>query len=351
MPQQIFDRRQVDNFSLLNLIDARASGKPARAEREIGMAHRAVDLAALQRTESRGDLIPLDVLRRDLNTGTPSAGGALVGGRPANTIIESLQPRPLLMRLGAEVLGGLGDDLSLPRGTADPTVTWLDEGDEVTASDPTFDDVALAYHDVSAQTEVSRRLLKQSSPDIEAYVLRTLARSVALALEREAFVGDGTGNKPTGILETASVQSFGTGTITPTANIFLDGRQAIEDSSAEVNADTLAYVMSPSLANALAQTPWSTGSSRSIIENRRLDGIPVFVSTYLPASVTGSTGTAILADWSQLVIGEFSIGGIDLLVDPYSSSKSGKARLTAFYACDIALRHPESFCAGTFDVS
>ena len=38
--------------------------------------------------------------------------------------------------------------------------------------------------------------------------------------------------------------------------------------------------------------------------------------------------------------------GLDIIVDPYSGSSSGRVTVTTFLSCDVAVRQPVSFCVG-----
>jgi hypothetical protein len=48
--------------------------------------------------------------------------------------------------------------------------------------------------------------------------------------------------------------------------------------------------------------------------------------------------------WNQLIMCFWS--GLDILVDPYSNSKSGSIRVVAHQDVDIVVRHPASFTRG-----
>lgn len=53
----------------------------------------------------------------------------------------------------------------------------------------------------------------------------------------------------------------------------------------------------------------------------------------------------MLGDWSELMIGYWS--ELDILVNPYESSaySKGNVQVRAMATCDVAVRHPEAFCA------
>ena len=52
---------------------------------------------------------------------------------------------------------------------------------------------------------------------------------------------------------------------------------------------------------------------------------------------------AFLGNWNDLLIGMW--GALDILVDPYTYSKSGGLLVRALQDVDIAVRHAESFAA------
>ncbi len=63
---------------------------------------------------------------------------------------------------------------------------------------------------------------------------------------------------------------------------------------------------------------------------------------------TGTNEHAIIyGNFADLIIGLW--GAVNLLLDPYSLSKSGAMRVTAFQDMDVCIPpHAESFCVGEF---
>ena len=54
-------------------------------------------------------------------------------------------------------------------------------------------------------------------------------------------------------------------------------------------------------------------------------------------------GTAILADWSQIILGTWS--ELDLLVNPFEAEayRRGNVLIRGILTADVAVRHPEAF--------
>jgi hypothetical protein len=58
------------------------------------------------------------------------------------------------------------------------------------------------------------------------------------------------------------------------------------------------------------------------------------------------TGNVILADWSQLLVGQW--GGLELAADGGGSNfATGSVSVRAIMDIDFAVRHPEAFCVVT----
>ena len=55
-------------------------------------------------------------------------------------------------------------------------------------------------------------------------------------------------------------------------------------------------------------------------------------------------GDVIMGNFADLLVAMW--GGLDLTVDPYSNSKSGRLRIVVFQDVDFAVRRTESFCLG-----
>lgn len=341
--------RDIRQYSLVRAIRAAASGNWRGAELELE-ASRAT--AERLRKEPRGFFVPLDVMeRRDMTVGTPTAGGNLVAtDLLAQSFIELLRNRLVVQRAGARVLGGLVGDVAIAKQTGGATGYWVAESGSPTESNLTVGQVTMTPHTVGAFTDMSRKLLKQSSLDVEALVRDDLASVLALAIDRAALHGSGTSNEPTGIANTSGIGSVvgGTNGANPTwANIV-----ALETAVATANADmgALAYVTNANVRGYLKTAEKSASTGQFIWEsgNTPLNGYPALVSSQVRNDLDKGTSVGICSaiffgNWRDLLIGMW--GGLDILVDPYTGGTSGTVRVVAFQDVDIAVRHAESFSA------
>ena len=245
---------------------------------------------------------------------------------------------------------GLNGNLAIPRQTGGATAYWVAEGVAPTESQQAFDQVGLTPKTVAAFTDFSRKLLLQSSLDIENFVRADLATVLALELDRAAVNGSGSGSEPRGILNTSGIGAVAGGTngLAPTwANIV-----ALETAVANANAavNNLGYLTNTKVRGQLKGTEkWSTSGNPIWQDSSNpLNGYKAGVSNQVPSNLTKGTSSGICSailfgNFADLIIGMW--GSLDVLVNPYILSGTGSVRIEVFQDTDIAVRHPESFSA------
>ena len=147
---------------------------------------------------TQGIIATLSVWRRDLTIGGyPRVVQTSVG----EEIIPFLRAKTVCGRLGATILDGLtGGNLKLPRATLGGTASWLPETGPGTDSDQSFGSFTIIPKRISGSTVVSKQLVYQSSPDIEAFIADDIATAIGVAVDNAAINGTGTVPQPLGIL-------------------------------------------------------------------------------------------------------------------------------------------------------
>jgi HK97 family phage major capsid protein len=355
-PEIGMSEKEIKQYSFMRAIRTQIDNRfKAEFERE------ASDAAAKKMgKEPQGLYVPYDVLRaeyegqRDLTKGTGSAGGFLVStDLLASSFIGLLRNRMMVRALGAQTLGGLVGDILIPRLGGGATAYWVDENGAPTESQQAFEQVAMQPRTVGAFTEMSRKLLLQSSLDVENLTRSDLATVLALAIDLAAINGSGLSNQPKGILKTTGIGSVAIGTDggPPLWAHMVDLESQIANKNADVN--TLAYLTNSKVRGKLKQTEKAANTAQFIWENGNevgfgmVNGYRSGVSNQVPSDLTKGTGTNLSAilfgNWSDLLIGEW--GALDILVNPYANDKTGAVRVRVLQDVDIAVRHPESFAA------
>ena len=204
-------------------------------------------------------------------------------------------------------------------------------------SQQAFDQVNMTPKTVGAFVDYTRRLLLQSSIDVEAMIRDDIAKVIAIKLDNAAIYGSGSSNEPLGIKDTTGVgtqalTSFGT----------FGEYIAMETDVAVANADVdnMFYLINASARGALKSTEkTSTSTANFVFQDNQINGYNAIVSNQL------ADNDVLFGDFSQFVIGMWS--GLDLTVDPYAMSTSGSVRIVALQDVDFAVKQPGAFCFGT----
>lgn len=329
-------KEETGRYSIMNAIRAHVSGdwKAAGFEREVNIA-----MADKMGRDAQGFFVPTQVLGRALDSTTATTAAELVGtDHRADMFIELLRPRSIVASLGARMMDGLVGNVDIPKQTGAATFQWLAEGGDVAATDPTTGTVTLSPKTIAGATEMTRRLMKQSSPSVEQVVMNDLLDGLALAIDLAALAGSGAANQPRGILNTTGVGSVTLGAGVVTHDNVVDIKTAVNSANAMQGALGWAF----------------NATQRGIMEKARVDaGSGQFV---LPQGATNLSGyryelsnqlandKMIFGNWSDLLIGSW--GGVDVKPDEYAKAASGGLVLRVFQDLDIAVRHAESFAVG-----
>ena len=351
------------NYSIVRAIRAAAANDWREAGFELEISRAVAD--RLDR-DPQGFFVPAEWMRsalvpgaerRDLSVGVPSAGGYTVAtDLLVSSFVDLLRNRMVVRAAGATVLGDLVGDIDIPKHTGASTMYWLGEGEDATESQPTLGQVALSPKTAGGYVDLTRRLLKQSSIDIEAFVRGDLSTTIALGIDLAALHGAGAGNEPKGVAATSGIGSVvgGTNGLAPTWAHVVELETDVSVANADVGS--LAYITNAKVRGKLKTTETASGSGIFVWNTDTagrpgvgsLNGYPAFVSNQVSSTLDKGTSTGVCSaiffgNWADLVIALWGV--LDLLVDPYTLSKSGGVRVVAFQDIDIGLRNAASFSA------
>ena len=331
-------QKEVKRFSFVRALNYLANPGDQSARREAEFEIEVGQAASKQyERSSNGIVVPNEVLRRDLNVGTATAGGNLVDDvLLSGSFIDLLRNRLALADAGMTTLTGINGNISIPKQGSSATAYWVGEGSSPTESQQTIEQVNLSPKTCGAFVDYSRKLLLQSSIDVEQMVRDDLARVLALELDRVGLNGSGSSNQPLGLINTTGI---GTQTIT-TFGTFAE-YIGMETDVAVANADagSLRYIINASARGALKSTEKATNTGMFVYENDEINGYPVTVTNQL------ANNDALFGDFSQLIMAMWS--GLDLTVDPYAGATAGTVRIIALQDVDFAVKQPGAFCYGT----
>jgi HK97 family phage major capsid protein len=378
-PEIGMSKKDAEQFSLCRVMLAAAD--PMNAARIAPFEMEASRAAQDKRGDSRKDrehaiTVPADVLsramslspemlssaqrmmmaQRDLVVGTAAAGGNFVATDLLGaSFIDMLRNAMVLDRLGITWLRDLNGNIAIPSQSGAATGYWVAENGAPTESQQTSGQVTLTPKTVGAFTDFSRRLLLQSSLDVEAFVRADLAATLGQMLQAAAINGSGASNEPTGILNASGIGAVvgGTNGLAPTYDHMVD----LESAVANVNADmgNLAYLTNPKVRGKLRKTQefastngkavWTSGGQAGVGE---VLGYQALTSNSVPSNLDKGTSVGVASailfgNWSELIIGMW--GGLDIMLDPYTGATSGTRRVIALQDVDVNARHAASFAA------
>ena len=301
---------------------------------------------------AKGLVIPLDVLAAVPLAGkrgtdivsiktasgyTGSGGNTVQTQLLASSFIDILRNRTTILQLGTE-LGGLLGNIDIPRQTSGASASWIGEDADSTQEDVDFDLVSLRPKTVTNFMEVTRKMLMQSSLGIEAILRREMASGLALQMDLKGFYGTGLSDTPTGIKATSGINTF----YWATDNVPLHTelvRMETEIASDNADVPSMAYVTNPVIrgyAKGARKIATSTDSTTIWEPGNTLNGYRTEITNQI------ATGDVFFGNWADFLVGMW--GGLDITVDPYTHSKKGRIRITAFQDVDFAVRRPASFC-------
>ena len=331
--------KEARSYSFLRAIRAQAFPNDRSAYDAAGF-EREVSAAVEQQmgVSARGYLISNEVLKRDLTVGTASAAGDLVftDARPGS-FIELLRNRLALTSLGVTMLTGLNGPVAIPRQTGAPTAYWVAEKGTLTESNPTVDQVNMTPKTLGAYTEFSRRLLLQSSIDVETMVRNELATVIALEIDRAALYGLGNTNQPQGLKLVTGINTEDFGAAAPTYAELVSMESKINSDNADVGA--MSYLTNSTIYGGFKTTEKAANTAQFVLEpGGTVNGYGVVRSNQV------ATGDVFMGVWNQMLMGMW--GALDLQVNPYALDTSGGVRVTALQDVDVAVRHPEAFTRG-----
>lgn len=325
-------QREMRNYSLAKAI------RESHGDRLTGREAEVHDELAKGR-EVRGVMVPTEVLLDGAETRALLTSGT--SGNLVQTELTSMtdRRRPALKieSMGATILRGLNGNIELPRLTSSGTSHWIAEHTDTTRSDATFEKKPMGPKTVSAEYEVSRRMLLQSNEALEPILRRDLNFILAQALDLAAIKGGGT-NEPTGIMADANVTEMTGAAVNSDTTADMIAELEIDDVTG-----TRAFLTHPGVLKIARKLNDGDGLPiplATTFHNERVEN-----TTQVPVVTAGTPDTyaMIFGEWASLYLGYWS--GVDLLLNPYHTdvASKGGALLHAFLDADIVVRHPEGF--------
>ena len=339
------------DFSLTRAIASQIDPRSVDAGREIEISK---ELARRSGRNPQGMFVPLNaVVEQRVQTVVGDAANIVGTQVLADQFIDALRPATVLGALGARIITGLRDDISIPKmDSLDPAAEWLEvEGvSALTGGDHSFTAVTGTPHHVGLMTSWSRKTLLQTNPAIESLVRADFNAKMATAIDLAGLAGSGAAGQPEGILTNSSISEE-----TLTNNVIT--WQAVLGAIAQVQAADVRGGRFGWTFNAHVQallrrvTKDATIPELGFIMNEpnSLAGYPVETTSQMagdPNAEPEVKASMLFGDFSQVILAFWGDAGADILVNPYADAvyTKGNVLIRAFVDADVLIRHPEGFC-------
>jgi HK97 family phage major capsid protein len=286
--------------------------------------------------------LPSDLKRATISQ---SNTGAQLVGTATQELIEALRPSPLLESLGVvmpmDLTGGTVQLIGMDAGA--PYAWYADGSGPAAPGIGSTLGVELKARTLISVTEISYQALHQVSDKAESMLLNDLLAGVRAGLEAAVFAGTGA-PAPTGIVNTAGVQTVAYGAASPTRAQLLS--QLDQLASVDVDLAACQWVVSPRMAVKLHAIPtfgFGTDNSASmpIYDGQTMLGLPVKVSSNCPATkvIVGDWRQCAAACWGRIEVARAGARG-GLRAD-------GAERFRAMVLADVGVLRPAAFSVGS----
>lgn len=329
--------RECRSFSLSGLVGAITENK-ALSGRE---AEVVAELEKRGQMPQRGGaVIPWEAFaletRADAVTNTAPGTSQELASRPVMNALERFFEASAAQRFGVRALQVQGVP-SFPEITGGGGISWVAEGAGADAAAITTTATTPAIRTATARYLLTRQSTKQN-PALESILRRDLAEIMREGIDRACFQGTGADQQPAGL---GAVLTGGrTAALTAKASFsaFLLRATELQESAKLSDASQVRIAGAPIVMQTLADT-LIAGTAVSELDRLKSAGFaPMFSSQVSSRGVRDGTGKGASTVFFAAGDGHALMptwGGVEVLIDPYSESKTGKIAITTFAFLDL----------------
>lgn len=339
-----------DEFSLVRFFNAQLSHDWSAAKYErFCLDHTKRNFAALE--------------QKSLGWASGSSGGYWVATEfLPQEFIAYFTANVVCRKAGCKVLPCTGAPVNIPTMTAGATAYWVSQNATLTASDSTPGQLQLTPHFVIARSQISEFLAQSSEGAAESLIREDLARVLSLAIDDAMIEGvpsTATPGKPTGMANTASINTVAIGTNGGALTMAHLHDMKYDLDSSNVPEDGRCWIMHPRTLAGINEYLVNAETNNYLFNPRpqapyanQIFGYPVYTSTQV--SITGTKGggteggvnlaNVFLANMKDVILAEW--GGVSLKATDVGGNAwaQNAIEVKATYACDVGVRHAASIC-------
>lgn len=332
-------RKQDETYNLgraiLGLVDERMKGY----EHEISE-----DLSRNQKKRrSNSIIVPTDQVLTTRVMSASNLSGNISSISDGSRLVPFVQRLGVYPNIGIQVFNGLSSDIKIPRETSAATASFLalDGSTDITEGTPTMDSVSFSPTSLACFTQLSHKLVLQSSVNMDSVIRNLMGQTIANKLDYAVIEGSGSSNEPTGIANTTGINVE-----TYVSSIaYADLLNALETLAADaIPMSNLVWLINPAEISSLASTDKGTDTGEYLLDlsaeqDGRIGsmlGFPVYVSEHV------TSGEVLLVRGEHSAIGFF--GGLEVEVDPFFDFQKGNIGIRAIQDFDFNVLNANSIC-------
>ncbi|MBE1282146.1 MAG: phage major capsid protein [Rhodobacteraceae bacterium] len=323
------------SFSLSGMVSRLTEGRPLDGR----------ELEVSQELEQRngagrngGVLVPWEALEQRADAVTDATAGTSqeLASRPTMNALERFFEQSVAQRFGVRALQVSGTP-AFPEVTGGGSLSWVAEGAGADAAAITTTSTTPTIKTATARYVVTRQATRQNSA-LESILRRDLSEQMRVGIDLAAFQGTGANDQPAG-LETVltGARAIDVSDIASFTDMHLYATQLWESAKLSDNAG-IKFAGAPIVRQTLVDT-LITGTAVSEYDRFRGAGFSGVWSQQVSAQgardgtdkgastvyLSAGGGHALMPTW----------GGVEMIIDPYSESKTGKVAITAFAFLDL----------------
>jgi len=316
-----------------------------------GIRAEELSLGRLVKAAATGNWRGAEAEKRSLSGSSDVLGGVIVPFPLAADVIDLARNRAVCFKAGAVTIPMNSSTLKIGKLLSDPAIGWKAENAPGAFSDATFGAAVLSARTLMTLSSASVEIIEDAS-NLDQLLQNSLAKVLALELDRAALRGDTTAGSPMGVKNNpgVTITNLGTNGLTllysNAYQQFSNGIQTILNKNGIPNA----VVFAPRTSIELDQLTNTIGDS--LDPPPSWDTLEKFVTNSTPINLAhGSSNTcsdAIIGDFTQMLFGLRTELRIEVTRAGGGSTGSAFQNLQtwirAYLRADVVLAHPEFFC-------
>ena len=280
---------------------------------------------------SNGLIVPFNALSTRTLSVAGTSSATVETMLDAANFIDLLRTKYVLGLAGVTFIPGASGNFSLPKMSAGATSYHVAEAGDLTASTPTLANVTGTPHTIGAIVDVTRRMIEQSTPAVEAMVSNEIQNRLMRGVQIAVFAGTGADGQPSAITTATGITDVSVTTGTPTYAELLNFPGSIMAANADANGQK--WIGTAEVWAKLAATATNgAGSPLALdVNTNKLIGRDFLTTEDVPAN------SLWFGDWSSVVI-PFWGAGVELASDSAKLFASGGLTLRAMLDYDVMVR-------------